>query len=35
MGKDARIIVRILGGCVWVGGTATTIVDGDVRWARD
>jgi predicted PhzF superfamily epimerase YddE/YHI9 len=32
MGKDARIAVRIEQGCVWVGGTATTIVDGSVRW---
>lgn len=32
MGKDARIIVRIRQGCVWVGGAATTIVDGSVRW---
>ena len=35
MGKDARIIVRIEQGCVWVGGTATTIVDGSVQWPID
>ena len=34
MGKDARIFVRIQQGCVWVGGTATTIIDGSVRWPR-
>jgi PhzF family phenazine biosynthesis protein len=32
MGKDAKIVVRIQDGCVWVGGTCTTIVDGSIQW---
>ena len=35
MGKDARIIVRLEQECVWVGGSATTIVDGSVQWPYD
>lgn len=33
MGHDARILVRIDAGAVWVGGHTRTIVDGQVHWA--
>jgi PhzF family phenazine biosynthesis protein len=33
VGHDARIVVRIDGDAVWVGGHTNTIVDGAVHWA--
>jgi PhzF family phenazine biosynthesis protein len=33
VGHDARIIIRIDGDAVWVGGRTNTIVDGHVDWA--
>jgi predicted PhzF superfamily epimerase YddE/YHI9 len=32
VGHDARIIIRIDGDAVWVGGCTNTIVDGLVDW---
>ena len=32
IGRDARILIRIEGGEVWVGGRSHVVVDGTVRW---
>ena len=32
IGHDARLLVRIDGGAVWVGGRTNTIVDGKLEW---
>lgn len=32
MGRDASLLIRIDGAVVWVGGTTTTIVRGEVAW---
>lgn len=33
IGHDARLVVRIDGSTVWVGGLSHTVVDGSLRWA--
>ena len=35
IGRDARIVVRYEDGAPWVGGRATTVVAGSVRWPPD
>jgi PhzF family phenazine biosynthesis protein len=32
IGHDARIVVRIDGDTVWVGGRTDTVIDGSLRW---
>ena len=33
IGRDARIVVRIDGKTVWVGGRTDTVIDGTLQWA--
>ena len=35
IGYDARLVVRIDGEGIWVGGHSHTIVDGQLRWTRE
>ncbi|TCV93234.1 PhzF family phenazine biosynthesis protein [Luteibacter rhizovicinus] len=34
VGHDARILIRIDGDAVWVGGRTNTVIDGHVHWNR-
>lgn len=34
IGRDARLLIRIDGSDVWVGGASDTVIDGELRWRR-